>query len=107
MNLETFLKSPQRNVWVVEKSIRVYVRKNRRFFDNNIHECLDIGTVEVNKDKRGTGIFTKFLTKFENEARKQNKYVYVENVLEPRLMMFLARRKYRLGGDIQSMYFKP
>ena len=94
MNLLQFLAQPQSNLWISERNIKVYVRKSMRYIPWTLVPCLDLANVEVTESKRGQGIFTAFLSKFETEAAKLKRIVYVESILEPRLEKFLLARGY-------------
>ncbi len=97
MTFDTFIDSPKiRNIWIRERDIDVYVRRSNRLIEGNLILCLDIASVEVNENRQGQGIFKAFLYQFEKEAAKMRRAVYVENILEPRLLDFLIRKGYIL-----------
>ena len=95
MNLDTFIqqKSPP-NAWIEERDIEIYVRKSKRLIGDKIFLCLDIGSVEVAEKRRGQGLFRAFLHRFEEEAKKQNRVVFVESILNNRLYKFLLANGY-------------
>jgi hypothetical protein len=94
MNLDAFLVSKDRNAWIDEKYMKVYVRRSMRLIGPDTVPCLDLATVEVDEDKRGGGVLTLFIKRFEREAKKLNRAVYVESILEPRLIPFLIKNGY-------------
>jgi hypothetical protein len=94
MDLKQFLSSKLVNVWISEPNINVYVRKSTRLINNELRLCLDIGSVEVDLQKRNTGIFSSFLQKFEATAKGLNRTVYVECVLHSRFENFLLKKGY-------------
>jgi GNAT superfamily N-acetyltransferase len=97
MNLDLFLSSEYpTNIWISERDIEVYVRKSMRVIGNTTHPCLDIGSVEVREERRGQGTFKAFLSRFEKKARELNKWVYVESILNRRLLTYLATQGYEL-----------
>ena len=97
MNFDTFIASPKiRNVWIRERDIDVYVRRSKRLIDGNLVSCIDIASVEVNERRRGQGIFKAFLNRVEKAAASMNREVFVESILEPRLLYFLLKRDYTL-----------
>ena len=102
MDLKRFLASPLRNVWISEPYIRVYVRKSIRLIDNVHRDCLDIGSVEVEPHKRNNGVFSKFLLKFEKTAKRLNRAVYVESILNSRLEEMLKKRDYKYLSDFSG-----
>lgn len=97
MNLSQFLADANRpsNQWIRERFMDVYVRRSKRYLNGQMIECLDFATVEVDERRRGKGHFTKFLLRFEQEAAKLKRAVYVESILEPRLVPFLTRMGYK------------
>ena len=95
MNLIQFLESELLpNHWIREHQIDVYVRKSKRYINSQMFPFLDIGTVTVDAKHRHRGIFTAFLDRFENEARKLKRGVYIESILNPRLYQFLLKIGY-------------
>ncbi len=113
MNFDEFVSNKNiRNLWIHEHSIDVYVRKSIRLLDTEsttTTPCLDIGSVEVDEDRRGIGIFTGFLNRFEKAASKLNRAVYIESILNPSLQRFIERRGYQLvprSNDLAPNMFK-
>jgi hypothetical protein len=108
MNLDIFLeRTDLRNTWIAEKYIKIYVRRSTRFIDNKPVPCLDIGSVEVDEKYRGCGIFKEFLSRFEREAAKMNRGVFVESILNTRLRDYLVGNGYKIHphcGPTPSMY---
>jgi hypothetical protein len=95
MNLDGFLSNESiRNAWVSERSIRIYIRRSMRYVGEQMVPCLDVGSVEVMEKDRGTKVFTSFLGRFEVAAKQLKRGVYVESILEKRLLDFLLRRGY-------------
>lgn len=95
MTLEEFIDNALlRNEWIAEKNIRVYIRRSVRYINGKMVPALDIGSVEVDEDKRGQKVFTRFLTRFEAAAKALQRIVYVESILEPRLYDFLLKNGY-------------
>lgn len=97
MNLELFLSGEfPHNTWIKERNIAIYIRKSVRLIGEKTYPCLDIGSVEVNEKHRGQGIFTSFLKRFEQEAKKLNRGVFVENIFNKRLLQHLLSHGYAL-----------
>jgi GNAT superfamily N-acetyltransferase len=100
MKLHEFSKDLNiRNKWVYERKINVYIRRSSRIIGTLRLPCLDLATVEVDENYRGQGIFTKFLIRFEKLAKNENRVIYVENVMNERLKMFLLTNGYKLHQD--------
>jgi GNAT superfamily N-acetyltransferase len=97
MNLDTFLATDGlRNSWIKERDIEIYVRKSVRLIGSETYPCLDIGSVEVREKHRGQGVFTAFLYRFEQEAKKLGRGVYIESILNLRLKTYLLTKGYKL-----------
>src|ERR1035437_561642 len=97
MNLSQFLTCTDGppNQWLRERCMNIYVRRSMRYIDNQMMKCLDFATVEVDERHRGKGHLTKFLLRFEEEAKRLNRVVYIESILVPRLIPFLIRMGYK------------
>jgi predicted GNAT family N-acyltransferase len=98
-----------RNSHIEEPDLVAYMRKSNRFIEGKMHEFLDIGRILVDSNKRGTGVFKKFLSDVENFARQLNRGVFIESIMEPRLIDFLKNRGYKRMPNLEdiSMYFFP
>ena len=110
MNLDLFLsRAYPTNTWIREKYINIYIRKSTHYINNTSILFLDIGSVEVNEKYRGRGIFTAFLCRFEKEAKKLKRGVYVESIVNHRLTNFLSNRGYKFVPGTEknspSMFF--
>jgi hypothetical protein len=94
--LQSFLRNKASNAWIKYDRLDVYVRRSRHCFrGNELTQCLDIANVSTASKNRGFGRFTRFLTSFEKLAFENNCAVWVESIMEPRLLQFLLRRGYR------------
>ena len=110
MNLDQFLASKwPPNMWIREHSINVYLRKSVRLIGTETYSMLDIGSVEVDDNGRGKGIFTAFLKRFEQESKKLKRGVYIESILNPRFQKYLLKKGYTLvprTSDISPSMYK-
>lgn len=108
-HINSFNLSAARNKWLVHKDIKVYVRKGQRRLPGTtgFQVTFDVANIEVHPNLRSKGKFTEWLSILEVEAKK-NGYdaVFVESILEERLIPFLERRGYQhMPGSIPpSMY---
>ncbi len=85
--LNLFVKGKLRNEWIIVDGFKMYVRKSKRLYNNGFVDCLDIASMEA--EIRGTGIFTKILTKLLSDYPTTN--IFVESILNPRLVPFLNK----------------
>lgn len=78
----------------------VYVRKSlRRGLTGPFIPCFDIANIEVDPEFRGMGIFTKWLDILEEHLEMP---IYIECVLEERLIPFLGVRGYQMVGSFEG-----
>ena len=94
MTLAEFLASKYRNIWLELDDMRVYVRKSWRHLDGNTRRCIDVASVEVDEYCRGQGIFTKWLAELEQIIVPDYEYVFVECVLNEKLVPHLEKLGY-------------
>ena len=94
--IEAFIESPQRGEWLCfytpEACLRCYMRKANHICGWTVHRTLDIAN--VNAYPQGTGAFTLLLKAVERIAAERRYTVFVETILEERLIGFLHRRGY-------------
>lgn len=98
-----------RNVWLNEPKFSVYIRRSMRYINGEKIPCLDLGSIEVDEEERGKGVLKAFLLKMENAAKQMNRAVFVESVLEPRLIPFLLNRgylKYPDSSEITPSFYR-
>ena len=83
--------------------LAVYVRRARRIFDGELSWCVDIGSVNVIRQRdEGKGYFRDFITWLE--ANCPENYIYIENVLNPRLEIMLEKHGYKVHQREQTTY---
>lgn len=98
ISINDFLDSTDRNRWIYSGSFEIYVRKTHHLVRGEVVPCFDIATInERNCKRRGKGFFTNLLQNIETEIPSEF-YIYVENVMNPRLGTFLLRRGYEPTG---------
>lgn len=94
--LQRFLQSHRRNEWLMMKDMEIYLRKGLRWLGNEkIDSVITVANINVRADKRGTGVFTRFLDTIEDLGMT----VWVESIQEKRLIPFLKSRGYIMAGD--------
>lgn len=86
MDLKTFLAGQQRNAWLEEPGIDVYVRRTVRFGNRT----LDIANLDAHEP--GNGAFKAFLARAERLM--DGATIYFENVHNGRLAEHLRGRGY-------------
>jgi GNAT superfamily N-acetyltransferase len=86
--------------------MRVYVRRGTHMIERQVTLCLDIANIEVEEECQGQGLFTAWLAYAEQMAELRGlKAVFVENIMNKRLIPFLFRRGYsEQEGDRSCMY---
>ena len=92
--LKNFLNSHERNKWIGDEFISVYVRKSRRLSpqEKELISCLDIASVSVVEHEQRKGIFKKFLYEFH----EINPYsaTFVEAVSNEHLYNYLTKENW-------------
>lgn len=95
MNFEKFINSPARVAWIKgPKTLSVYVRRtpNNPYWRDHYG---DFQIANMFTETMGQGALTEFLNELESRYS-----IFVENVLNERLIPFLERRGYkRVGND--------
>jgi len=93
--------------WVSGENAKMYVRLTKHMINEQFHYTLDVSSVEVDEAARGTGVFTRMLEGLEALAQGKGLDVFVESILEPRLIEFLRKRGYQeIAGMLPPCWFK-
>jgi hypothetical protein len=93
--IDNFLNSTKRNLWIENDEIKIYIRKSKRFFKNRVLDFFDFASIEV--ENTGQGLFTKILKKFEEIYPDKN--IFIESVLTERFADYI---KNKLGFEKES-----
>ena len=97
-------------MWLDDDDMKVYVRKGSHILQvgGKIRATLDIANVTVDEDKRGKGIFSKFL----EQAHEMNPWdaTYVECVHNKDLAVFLLKSGWMMvepnvGAYLSNSFF--
>jgi hypothetical protein len=83
--ISDFINGPQRNMWIGDNSIKIYIRKSKRMANGQFLEFFDFASIEVYKT--GQGLFTEILNKFEKRYPDTN--IFIESVLTPRFANYI------------------
>ena len=106
VSLEKFIQSKERNTWISNRIFKLYVRNANRYLpDGAVYKSLDIASIDV--EKKGQGVFTSILNIAESLCKIHHvDIIYVESILNPRLIPFLEKRGYVYIETNNSMYKK-
>ena len=99
MTFDQFISQakPLNRAWVTDGNLDIYVRLALHNCQGSGLKTLDLANFEIaDEDLRGQGEFTRFLEKAERVAKELERTVYVESIMNDRLLGFLIRRGYRL-----------
>lgn len=90
--------------WYAIDGLSIYIRINGRHYKDNKILAITIANVSVrNPRKQGRGLFTKFLESIEAYGLP----VMVENPIEKRFQLFLARKGYvKMAEGEQNNWIK-
>ena len=85
-DIENMLKKAENskrpiNDYVGNEDLMAYVRVTKRYIEGEMVKTLEIANVSVDEDLQGRGIFKKFLQIIETLAKKYERMVYIESVL--------------------------
>ncbi len=109
MDFTTFLeewvekckKRDRVNEYISNEYVNTYVRWTTRRIGENKYKTMEIGNITIENKQQGH--FTKFLTAFEDIARRNDRIVMVECVQEDFLKNFLKKRGY-ISEDGDTFY---
>lgn len=105
-----FLKSQRHNAWLDVNDFNIYVRKGFHRIDNNLLKCFDIANI-TNNGERGKGKFKQLLNETKNllesneELRDGIQAIYVESVLNNRLVISLPTMGFELVSNTEPPSF--
>ena len=106
--------NPPRNEWLVwETHTEVYLRKTKRFIEGKVVPAIDIANISTASEFRGRGRFWRLI--FFLQYHFPTHYLYIENVLNPRLhqslLLYGATEipfdSNNLCTEIPCFYYKP
>jgi len=84
---DNFLKGNERNKWIYVYGFKMYVRKSKRVYNNELISVIDLATIE--SVKRGTGLFTLILKRILDKYKEKN--FFIENVMQRRFYNFFKK----------------
>ena len=102
--IDTFLKSSIRNVYVNDDKITMYIRKSQRLVNKQTVKFFDIGNISIDENHWGKGIFTNLISNLISKYPDMN--IFVESILNPAIETALNKfnfEKQDLYGQI-NMY---
>lgn len=85
------MESSNRNLWLDDKHLRVYVRKGIHYIEGQKLHMLDIANIESVPKHKGKGWFKDFMLKVESFGLP----IFVENIHNPNLLVMLLKHGYR------------
>jgi len=97
IKINLFITSKETNKWIYFEFGKIYVRKSKRLYDNNLINCFDVGTIEIDKNYRGNGFFTMFLNNFIETHPNIN--IFIESILNKRLYNYLKNQNFKPFGN--------
>lgn len=92
-----------RSAWTSGDGLNVYIRRGQHYLNGEMGFCLDI--VNVSAHHPGDGAFKKFLDQVEAEVQNSDccDFVFVECILQPRLVPFLMSRGYQMTSNSMDL----
>lgn len=86
--IDMFIKSPQKNIWIENNAIKIYIRKSKRYFKGEVNDFFDFASISV--EKTGKGLFSQILQKFEEIYPDKN--IFIESVLTDRFAYYIQHK---------------
>lgn len=87
--------------------VTAYIRVTKRYVEGKVVNTIDLANLKVEPPrKQGEGVFTAFLVHMEAEAKRLDRVVFVENVLEDRFQEFFRKRGYAETDTIPPCFWK-
>lgn len=97
-----FLKGPERNKWISDGMVEIYIRKSKRFIEGKLQDFFDFSTINIEESIRGQKVFTNLL---ENFISKYPHNIYVESILNPAVSHILKKFGFKETElDSSNMY---
>jgi len=86
--IDKFLKGPERNKWISDGMVEIYIRKSKRFIEGSMQDFFDFATINIDESIRGQKVFTNLL---ENFIKKYPHNIYVESIQNPAVFHILKK----------------
>lgn len=85
------------DTWLHGDHADACVRRATHLYNDEAYRCIDVTTFMAHSiAERGQGVFRNFM----REVERQRVPVFIEHVLEPRLMKFFEKRGYHRVGYV-------
>jgi len=85
---------------IFSDNIKIYVRKSKRFIENELRNFLDLASIQVYNT--GEKIFTNLLIQIEKEFPNIN--LFIESILTERFLEFFLKNNFKLDSSKQNVY---
>ena len=94
--------------WVCGKEGQVYVRVTQRFgLENRIVSTFELATIEIDEAFQNQGVFKSVLDVFEKIGDLHQRYVFIENILNPHILKTVQKRGYEPDPQLPlSLFWK-
>ena len=93
-----FIKSKNRNQWLDDGVIKLYIRKSKRFINGEFIDFIDIANISVDENHQNVGIFREFMSLLISKYPHVN--IYVESILNSYVTKVLTKLDFiKLGND--------
>ena len=99
---DNFLLSNNKNEWINDGIIFMYIRKSKRCINTQFVDFIDLANVSILEDYQNKGIFTNFISEFI--IRYPNLNIFAESILNPIVISILTKFKFSPINDLLNMY---
>ncbi len=86
--IDKFLDGPERNKWIGDDNMEIFVRKSKRFIEGKIQDFFDFATVNLDASIRGKKVFTNLLETFITNYPYN---IFVESIQNPAVTHILKK----------------
>jgi len=100
-DMKDFYDSGLRNSWLRNDNINIYVRKSKRFINNQMIDFLDLATIDI--FPQGQGIFTKLLSRILEQFDDN---IFIESILSERFLNFFIEKDFTIQDEVNHNVYK-
>lgn len=100
--ISNFINSANRNIWLYNDSMKVYVRKSKRYYNGSLSDFFDFASIVVYEENNG--FFTELIREFENRFTDIN--IFIESVLTDRFANYIENKLGFHRIDDQNNFYK-
>ncbi len=82
--IQDFLNSENRNTYVTDNTLTLYIRKSKRIINGKLYSFFDLANFQVVENKQKREIFTNFLLALLKKYPNLN--FFIESIINPKVI---------------------